>query len=76
MVNGATPGLVVLSNIRKQAEQTVRNKLAIHGLCISSCLQAPLVFQFLPWLLSTDCDSGYVRQINTSCFGHGASSQP
>jgi hypothetical protein len=30
----ATPGLVVLGSIKKQAEP-------LHGLCISSCLQDP-----------------------------------
>jgi hypothetical protein len=56
-VGGAIPRLVVLSPIRKQAEQAMRNKplsspllwpssqflppVPLCGLCLSSCLQVP-----------------------------------
>jgi hypothetical protein len=55
MVGGTTPGLVVLSSIRKQIEQATRNKTVsstLHGLCINSCLQVPALLEFLPSLLS------------------------
>jgi hypothetical protein len=45
MVGGATPGLVVLASVRKQAEQA--SNLAhghLHG------LQVPALFKFLPWV--------------------------
>ena len=51
IVDGATPGLVVLGSIRKQAEKAMGNKpvsSTLHGLCIGSCLQAPALLELLP----------------------------
>ena len=49
IVGGATPGLVVLGSIRKQAEQA--SKQHLHGLYISCCLQVPALCESLPSLL-------------------------
>lgn len=65
-MGGATLGRVVLSSIAKQAEQTRgRNQEAapLRGLCISSYLQVPAIFECLLWLLSVVSDSGYSCQI-------------
>jgi hypothetical protein len=47
--------LVVLEPIRKQAKQARKSKPisnTLHGVCISSCLQVPALFEFLPQLPS------------------------
>jgi hypothetical protein len=49
-LGGAIPGLVVLGSVRKQAEQAMGSKpvsSTLHGLCISSCLQVPVLYEFL-----------------------------
>jgi hypothetical protein len=49
-VGGAIPGLVVLDSIRKQAKQARGSEPGsdtLYGLCISSCFQAPALFEFL-----------------------------
>ena len=53
-MGGTIPGLVVLGSVRKQAEKAMRNKpvnSTLHGLCISSGLQVPALFEFLSSLL-------------------------
>ena len=49
MVGGATSGQMALGSLSK-AEQAMRGKpeAPLHGLCISSCLQVPVEFEFLP----------------------------
>jgi hypothetical protein len=82
-VSGATPGLVFLNAIRKQAEQTMRSKpvssIPLHGLCIYSCLQVSAWFELLPCLPSVDCESRHISQIKPIlpqvAFGYGVSSQ-
>ena len=47
------PGLVLLSSIKKQAEQVKWSKQlssTFYGLCIGSCLQVPALLEFLSWL--------------------------
>jgi hypothetical protein len=49
-VGGAIPGLVVPAAIRKQAELAMMSKpvnSTLRGLCVSSCLQVPAMFEFL-----------------------------
>jgi len=41
-----TPGLVVLGSIRNLAEQS-QEAAPLYGLCVSSCLQAPALLEFL-----------------------------
>lgn len=53
MVSGAVPGLVVLGSI-KQAEKVKDRRpvsSTLHGLCISSSLQVPVLLEVLPSLL-------------------------
>ena len=62
IVGGATPGLVALGSIRKQAEQAMESKLVsstLHSLCISSCLQDLAPFEFLsrlPSVMNSDVE--------------------
>jgi hypothetical protein len=47
--DGAIFGLVVMGHVRNQAEQAMGSQpiSSTAGLCISSCLQAPALFEFL-----------------------------
>ena len=50
VAGGAIPALLVLGSIKKQAEQGMGNKSVssiLHGVCNSSCLQHPALFEFL-----------------------------
>lgn len=64
-VDGAIPGLMVLVLLRKQTGQAMRNKPVssiLHGLCYSSCLQVPILLEFLSCHPSVmNCD---LSQIN------------
>lgn len=62
MVGAASPGLMVLNAIRKQAEQAGKQQ----SLSILVSRFQPCLSSFLPWLLSKHCDSGHVDQINPS----------
>jgi hypothetical protein len=77
MVGGSVPGLVVLGFIREQAEQATRSKsvcLPLHGICISSCPQAPAQFGSSPGFNGDRLQCGSVSQINSFLpnllFGH------
>lgn len=59
-IAGVFPRQMVLACIRKQTEQAVGASQPVaflHGLCCSSCLQAPTFLVFLPWgPTMMDCD--------------------
>lgn len=59
------PGLVVvLNDIRKQAEQVIENKpVRAYGFCFGSCLQ-------VPWLWLGSCKMKETFSF-PNCFGHG-----
>lgn len=55
-MGGAVPGLMALSSIRKQNEQTSKQLSSMAS--VSSCLQLPSLFEFLPYLpLMMDYDA-------------------
>lgn len=50
-VDGASPGLVALGSVGKQAEKVIKTdqELAhLHASCISSCLHVPALIEFCP----------------------------
>jgi hypothetical protein len=52
--SGAIPELIVLGSIGKQAEKAMESRkqaTPLYGLCMSSCLQVPILFELLPSLL-------------------------
>ena len=63
-MGGAIPGLVGPGSIKKESRLSKPVSNITHGLCISSCLQDSAWVEFLPWLPSVDCDSGYMSQTN------------
>ena len=48
------------SRLFKVDEEQASKQQIFHGLCTSSILQVPAQLEFLPWLLSVNCNSGYV----------------
>lgn len=51
IVGDAIPELVGLGSTRKQADQTMRSKpvsSTLHGVCVSSCLQIPVLLELSP----------------------------